>query len=142
MEYVRRAFGTRRPLAEERFETDGVELFVNKFGALIGATQEGQLAMREILRDRLKHVLRDPQGMPEKIVLFPAPVEQLANASGAVVINPKISFGRPVLDGFGVRTTVLVERFNAGDDVDELAHDYGVPREAIENAIRCELRAA
>jgi len=139
LDYVRRTFPAPRPLAQERFQTDGVDLFVEKFGALIGATQEGQLQMREIIRDRLKHVRRDPQGVPEKIVLFPA---HSRSAKGAVVIDPRLSFGRPVLDGLGVRTAILYERFMAGEDVSDLARDYDAPPEAIENAIRCERRAA
>ena len=139
VDYLRRTFNTRRPLAEERFQTDGVDLFVEKFGALIGATQEGQLQMREFIRDRLKHVRRDPQGVPEKLVLFPAPSR---SARGDVVIDPRLSFGRPVLDGLGVRTAILYERFMAGEDVSGLARDYDAPPEAIENAIRCERRAA
>jgi len=139
MEYLRRAFKTRRPLAEEQFETDGVELFVEKFGALIGATQDGQLQMREIIRDRLKHVLRDPKGVPEKIVLFPA---RGMPGKGDVVIDPRLSFGRPVLDGYGLRTAILAERFYAGETLEDLAKDYGVPSEAIQNALRCEPRAA
>lgn len=139
MEYLRRTFKTRRPLAEEQFETDGVELFVEKFGALIGATQDGQLQMREIIRDRLKHVLRDPKGVPEKILLFPA---RGMSAKGDVVIDPRLSFGRPVLDGYGLRTAILAERFYAGETLEALAKDYGVPSEAIQNALRCEPRAA
>lgn len=139
VEYLRRVFGTRRPLAEERFEADGVNLFVEKFGALIGVTQEGQLQMREIIRDRLKRVLRDPKGIPQKIILFPA---QERAVTGNVVIDPRISFGRPVLDGLGIRTTILVERFMAGEDIGDLARDYEAPLEAIQNAIRCEQRLA
>jgi uncharacterized protein (DUF433 family) len=133
--YLRRTFRTKRPLAEEQFQTDGVDFFVEKFGSLIGATQEGQLQMREIIRDRLKRILRDPRGMPEKIVLFPS-------SSADVVIDPKFSFGRPILDGLGVRTAILAERFDAGDDVEDLAREYEAPPEAVQNAIRCERRVA
>ncbi len=140
VDYLRRTFKTDRPLAEEQFQTDGVDLFVERFGSLIGATQEGQLQMREIIRDRLKHVLRDPQGVPEKIVLFPAGCDKVGSAD--VVIDPKFSFGRPILDGLGVRTAILAERFDAGDNFEVLANEYAAPLEAIQNAIRCERRAA
>ncbi len=139
--YLRRTFKTKRPLAEEQFATDGVELFVEKFEQLIGATQHGQLQLREIILDRLKHVRRDPKGVPEKIVLFPAR-GNTPQSVGDVVIDPRLSFGRPVLDGFGLRTAIVAERFEAGEQIEELAKDYDVPPEAIENAIRCERRAA
>lgn len=141
MEYLRRTFKTKRPLAENQFATDGVDLFVEKFGQLIGATQHGQMQLREIILDRLKHVHRDPKGIPEKIVLFPAR-GNAPETVGDVVIDPRLSFGRPVLDGYGLRTAIVTERFEAGEQIEELAKDYGVPPEAIENAIRCERRAA
>jgi uncharacterized protein (DUF433 family) len=140
VDYLRRTFSSKRPLADEQFETDGVDLFVEKMGAIIGASQEGQLQLRELIRDRLQRVRRDPHGMPEKIVLFPAPSRN--RGTGDVVIDPRLSFGRPVLDRLGVRTSVLAERFDAGDNIEVLARDYAVPPEAIENAIRCERRAA
>lgn len=136
--YLQRSFQTTRPLAEEQFETDGVELFVEKFGKLVGVSQDGQLQIREVIRDRLRRVHRDPSGIPEKIVLFRAPARSHAN----VVIDPRRSFGRPVLDGLGVRTAVLYERFMAGENVDMLARDYAVPAQAVQDAIRCEQRRA
>ena len=140
VDYLRRTFSTSRPLADEQFETDGIDLFVEKMGSLIGATQEGQIQMRDIIRDRLERVHRDPKGVPEKIVLFPARPDK--SGSTDVVIDPRLSFGRPVLDRLGVRTAILAERFDAGDDIEVLAREYSAPPEAIQNAIRCERRAA
>jgi len=140
VDYLRRSFNTKRPLADEQFETDGIDLFVEKMGSLIGATQEGQIQMREIIRDRLQRVHRDPKGVPQKIVLFPGRPNKQDSAD--IVIDPRFSFGRPVIDRFGVRTAILAERFDAGDDIDVLAREYAAPAEAIQNAIRCERRAA
>jgi len=140
VDYLSRTFDSKRPLAEEQFETDGIDLFVEKVGSLIGATQEGQIQMREVIRDRLERVRRDPKGVPEKIVLFPARSDKPRSTD--VVIDPRMSFGRPVLDGFGVRTAILAERFDAGEDIDALAQEYAAPAEAIQNAIRCERRVA
>ena len=139
VEYLRRSFRTPRPLADEQLATDGVNLFVEKFGALVGVSEEGQIHLREIILDRLKYVKRDPKGIPEKIVLFPA---RGAAGAGDVVVDPRLSFGRPVLDGIGVRTAILAERFETGDSIEELAREYNAAPEAIQNAIRCERRAA
>jgi uncharacterized protein (DUF433 family) len=139
VEYLRRTFKTERPLAEEQFETDGVDLFVEKFGALVGASQEGQLQIREVIRERLRRVIRDPAGIAQKIVLF---ATRDRNGKGSVVLDPRFSFGRPVLDGYGLRTAIVSERFQAGENIEDLARDYGVPLDAVQNAIRCERRAA
>jgi uncharacterized protein (DUF433 family) len=58
--------------------------------------------------------------------------------SAPVEINPRVSFGRPVLRGRGVPTAVLADRFKAGDTLKELANDYETSTEEIEEAIRCE----
>ncbi len=134
VDYLRRTFKTPRPLADEQFA-----ISVEKFGALIGATQEGQVQLREVILDRLKYVRRDPNGVPEKIVLFPG---HGAAKHGDVVIDPRLSFGRPVIDGVGVRTLILAQRFKAGDSIDELAREFSAAPEAVQNAIRCELLAA
>jgi len=42
-----------------------------------------------------------------------------------VVIDPHVSFGRPVLAGTGIPTAVLAEQFKTGDPVLVLAKDYG-----------------
>ena len=110
------------------------------FGALIGATQDGQVQLREIIRDRLKYVRRDPNGVPEKIVLFPGASANQRSAS--IVIDPRLSFGRPVIDGFGIRSAIINERFMANESMEDIARDYAVPVEAIQNAIRCERLAA
>lgn len=136
VDYLRRTFKTSRPLADEQFATDGVNLFVEKFGKLVGVSEEGQMHLREVILDRLKYVSFDPKGIAEKIVLFPA---HGVAAKGDVVIDPRLSFGRPVLDGVGVRTSVLVERFRAGESIEQLAREYSAAQEAIQNAIRCEL---
>jgi len=136
---LRRTFKTPRPLADEHFVTDGVNLFVEKFGKLIGANEEGQMQLREIILDQLKFIKRDPKGIPEKIVLF---TSHGTADRGDVVIDPRLSFGRPVLDGVGVRTAVLAERFQMGDSIAELAREYSAAPEAIQNAIHCEHRAA
>jgi uncharacterized protein (DUF433 family) len=56
-----------------------------------------------------------------------------------VVIDPRLSFGRPVLAGTGIPTVVIAERCNAGESMEELASDYSRSRTDIEEAMRCEL---
>lgn len=138
LQYVRDKLGQDRPLVQAEFETDGVSLFVERLGELINASREGQLAMRSLLEAHLRRIERDPQGLPIKLYLFTRkgdPERQPA----PVVVDPHVAFGRPVLDGRGVPTAVLADRFKAGDSLSELAEDYGTPSERIEEAIRCEL---
>ncbi|MDB9448215.1 DUF433 domain-containing protein [Anabaena sp. CS-542/02] len=41
--------------------------------------------------------------------------------------------------GTGISTSVLAERYQAGESIDDLAYDYKCDRSKIEEAIRCEL---
>ncbi len=138
VKYLRKHFATDRPLADQQFVTDGLDLFVEKLGALIAASSYGQLAMREVLELHLKRVERDPHGVPIRLYPFTHSEPEPA-ATGAIVIDPAVSFGRPVIGRLGVPTAVIAERYKAGDGIDELATDYGADRYEIEEAIRCEL---
>jgi len=53
-----------------------------------------------------------------------------------IVVDPRLGFGRPVLNGPGIPVSVIRERFDAGESVLHLAKDYGVGVEAIEEAVR------
>ena len=138
LKYVQDHLNLNRPLVQAAFETDGVSLFVERLGQLINASQEGQTAMREILQAHLRRIERDGKGLPIKLFLFTRRAGT-AQAPSPIVVDPRISFGRPVLVGRSVPTAVLADRFKAGDSLRELAEDYEAPSEAIEEAIRCEL---
>ena len=137
LDYVKRRLNEPRPLLTEKFLTDGVDLFLDKYGALVAVSKGGQLAMRTILLDSLKHIRRDNKGMPQKLYLF-AP-SRAEKSKTAVVIDPRIAFGNPVVDGTGVSTAILAQRYKAGDSIDELAEDFRLSRHAIEEAIRYEV---
>ncbi len=138
--YLRQQCPSPHPLADQQFETDSINLFIEKYGQLINITEEGQLAMRSVLQSFLKRIKRDAQGMPAKLYLFTRRGE--IGEPLAVVVDPAVSFGRPVLEGTGIPTAILAERFKAGDSPEALADDYGRPKEEIEEAIRYELKAA
>ena len=148
LDYLTREFGSRHPLAEEQFETDGINLFVKRLDMLLNVSSPGQFAMREILQALLKRVERDERGLAVRLYPFsrrPAvegrdgAAAVLAESPRSVVIDPRVSFGRPVLAGTGITTLTIAERFDAGESIEELAADYGRSRDEIEEAIRCEL---
>ncbi len=59
-----------------------------------------------------------------------------------MMIDPRVTFDRPVLAGTGIPTAVLADRYKAGESMGDLADDYECERDLIEEAIRCELAAA
>jgi uncharacterized protein (DUF433 family) len=140
LDFLKRNFNSEHPLAENTFETDRIHLFIQKYGQLINASQDGQLAMRELLEAYLHRIDRDISG--GAIRLYPFTRNGGADEPRAVVIDPFISFGKPVLAGTGIPTAVIAERYKAGENIDELSDDYGRQRSEIEEAIRCELDVA
>lgn len=70
--------------------------------------------------------------------LFPPTRDPEEASPRLVVMDPRVRFGRPVLAGRGVPTDALFERFRAGDSLAELAADYDLTREEVDEAIRYE----
>jgi uncharacterized protein (DUF433 family) len=136
LSYLEAHFPSPHPLADQKFETDGMHLFLEKYGQLINISQDGQLAMRDILRVYLTRIERDAAGVPVKLYLFTR-VRQ-ADEPKVVAIDPYVSFGRPVLVGTGIPTAVIAERYKAGESIQALAEDYERSPRDIEEAIRCE----
>jgi uncharacterized protein (DUF433 family) len=120
--------------------TDGHDLFVRYYAQLINVSREGQLAMAEVLDAYLRRVDWDETGFA--IRLYPFTRKRELEEPKAIVIDPEVSFGKPVLVGTGVPTATVAERYKAGESVEELAADYDLKRDHIEEAIRCELKAA
>jgi uncharacterized protein (DUF433 family) len=137
---LEREFDSRHPLAEHQFETNGIDIFVEKYGQLINVGREHQLAMREVLHNYLTRVEHDPSGRAAR--LYPFIRLNGTQQPKNIVINPYVSFGKPVIAGTGLPTRVVAERFKAGDSPSAIARDYGRKEEEIDDAIRYELRIA
>ena len=138
LDYLVRKLGAKRPLLEKGFATNGVDLFVDHLGEIVNISRDGQVEMADLIRAYLERVDRDASGLPIKLYPFmrnQAPREQ----PRSVVIDPRVSFGRPVIAGTGIPTAALAEQFKAGDSVQVLAKEYGADEEAVWDAIRCEL---
>ena len=60
----------------------------------------------------------------------------LGGRSSSVSIDPRMSFGDPAVAG--IPTWVLKGRWDAGETLDVLSYDYGLPGKAVEDALRFE----
>jgi len=141
LEFVLERYGTRHPLAQLEFQTDGVDLFLQELGTLVATSAQGQTVMREMLGTYLKRVEWDEEGVAHR--LYPFTRESRSpDEPRYVVIDPRISFGRPVLAGTGIPVDILVERFHAGESTASLADDYSCEVFLIEEALRCAISKA
>jgi uncharacterized protein (DUF433 family) len=138
IDYLTRTFESKHPLAEQRFMTDGVNLFIEHAGSILSASEAGQLGFRDLLLSHLRRIEYDETGVARR--LFPFTKKEAYTESRIILIDPALCFGRPVLAGTGIATAEIARRFEAGERVEDLASDYGVSTERVQEAIRCEYR--
>jgi uncharacterized protein (DUF433 family) len=93
--------------------------------------------MRQVLQAHLKRVTWS-QRLPVRLYPF---VGESAGTEMPIAIDPEISFGRPVLANDGISTKAITDRLDAGESVEDVAADYELRREDIEQAVLYE-RAA
>lgn len=139
MSWVGKELGYDRPLVHARFQTDGVDLFVQHADRLFVASAPGQSVLRDTLAASLKRIDWERDFA---VRLYPWVRAEFATQPKSIVIDPRVGFGQPVITGTGVEARIVAQRYRAGESVRELAADYDVDAEQIEDAIRCETREA
>lgn len=139
VKYLQERSGSQHPLAEHWFQLKGVELLIEEGSYLLNVTRQGQIEMRDIIHAYLTRVDRDPEGAVLRLYpyLHRHPKE-LQREPKLVLIDPRISFGKPTLVGVGVPTAVIEDRYKAGESIAALAKDYGCEASEIEKTIQYE----
>ena len=137
LRFVERELDTPRPLIEQEFLTDGLDLFVEYYGKLVNASRAGQTEIRSLLEASLQRVERDSKGLAERF--FPWTREPTEPRE--VEIDPRRAFGKLVVAGTGIPTAVIAGRLRAGETLGHLARDYNLKLEQVGAALRWELGA-
>jgi uncharacterized protein (DUF433 family) len=135
-EYMRKEFDADFPFARYRFKTDGKEHWLDYIdligkkgkGKLLKASGKGQLAWAEII-GRLQEFEYD-----KKLGL--AVRWHVAGLKSPVIIDPRIRFGAPSVDG--VPTSLLLARWEGGESPAEIADDFDMTVRAVVAALEFE----
>lgn len=139
LDYAQKEFNIQRLLISEQLRAGPAgELFLRQVGDLVNLTRAGQLAMKRILDAHLKRVVHENDN---PVKLYPMLPDGNLGNSRRILIDPHVSFGRPVLVKVGVATAILAERYDAGEQIDEIAHDYEIEVSDVEAAIVYEKAA-
>jgi len=146
IQYLQERANAERPLIDVSLLVGGGSLFAQSFTDLVEVSGRGQMTLQGVIGAYLSRV--ETEG--DAVVRFypftrrhvPTDVESLRNQPKVVVITPLVGFGRPVLRGTNIRTSIIIERYLAGESVAELAADYDRSLGEIEEAIRSEFPAA
>jgi uncharacterized protein (DUF433 family) len=134
-EYVSKQLEAEFPFAEYRFKTDGRDLWMDyaqieaEMGdkKLLKASQLGQLAWSDII-GRLQEFDYEKDGLAVRW--------RVGGKDSEVVIDPRVQFGAPAVAG--VATWTFRGRWDAGEELDDIADDFGVPNSSVLAALLFE----
>lgn len=135
-EYLSKHLECEFPFASYRFKTDGKELWMDyaQFEAtsgdktLLNATQGGQLAWSDIIGRLHEFDYENDGGLAIRW--------HVAGRDESVIIDPRIQFGAPSVEG--VATWAFKGRWEAGEELDDIADDFGVSNSDVLAALRFE----
>lgn len=143
---LEKELGVAHALANGKLFTDGAELLYGyaesraRFDDGAAARElvvirNGQRVFNEVVESYLRRIEFGPDGYARLIRL---PGYRVAE----VVVDPERGFGQPVFARGGARLEDALALFRAGEPLDVVADEFGVPQEELEDAVRVALPAA
>ena len=143
---LQRDIGLDHALASRKLYTDGAELLFD-YGDSRRESSEGRLALNlvvvrngqtvfvEVIAAYLKRIEYGDDG-------YAALIRVPAYEHAKVVADPTRAFGAPIFERGGARIEDVLHRFWAGDSLEELAAEYRVPADQLEDVLRVASRRA
>jgi uncharacterized protein (DUF433 family) len=133
-------------LASRRLYTDGAEVLYDYAtsshdDAVADAARElvvvrnGQHVFNEVVRAYLKRLSFAADDYASMIRL---PAYEVAE----LIVEPSRGFGQPIFARGGARLDDALALFRAGEPLEVVADEYGIPRDQLEDAVRVATRAA
>ncbi len=133
--YVQLHLPSAHPLLDIDFATDGLDLFFKSDAGLINLSRGGQTEIHQMVSLYLSRIKWSHDRHP---IFFPFVQADQPDEPQSITIQPAVAFGRSVLAGTGIATEVIAGRFNQRESLADLAAEYGVSANIIEEAIRWE----
>lgn len=146
LEMLEREIGVEHALASRRLYTDGAEILYEYSASMEGEAERraarelvvirsGQRVFTDVLQHYLRQIEYDTDGYAR---LIHVPVYEVAR----VVADPSRSFGAPVFEKGAARIDDVLQRFWAGESLEDLVEEFGVPLEQLEDVLRVASRRA
>ncbi len=137
--------GVANALASKRLFTDGAELlydFAESDGTDASTAARELVVIRnnqrvfvDVIAAYLRRIEYGPDGYAR---LIHVPTYELAD----VVADPARAFGAPIFARGGAKVDDVLSRFWAGESLEELSDEYGVPAGQLEDMVRVASRRA
>jgi uncharacterized protein (DUF433 family) len=143
LDALEREFGLEHVLASRRLYTDGAEVLfdiseranqVPEARQLIVA-RNNQHVFNEVIESYLRRIEYGSDDYATRIGLP-------GYDSSRVVVDPQRGFGHPIFAASGARVEDALSLFRAGESLETVAAEFGVPMKDVEAALRVETRAA
>ncbi len=146
LEQLDNQIGLSHALASRRLYTDGAEVLFEyaesadtpglaRAAHELVVVRNGQRVFNDVVDAYLQRLEFDAQGYVRLIRL---PAYQVAE----IVVDPDRGFGQPIFARGGARLEDALGMFRAGEPLDVVADEFGVPRDHLEDAVRIATRAA
>ncbi len=135
--------GMEHALASRRLHTDGAELLLD-YGQTqvkdevvkhLVVVRSGRRVFADVVEDYLRRIEYGDDG-------YAALIRVPAYRHAEVVVDPTRSFGAPIFERGGARVEDALQRFWAGQSLDELVREFGVPADQLEDVLRVASRRA
>lgn len=133
IKFAKDVFDIDKPLASQSFKTDGKEILmeaIERDGEFVSLSKKrpGQKVFREIISQSLNDLeYEDDYAARWRPTKFPD-----------IVIDPNRFFGEPILDEFGVSTSMIAREHKQFGDFHYLARIYEIPMPKLKLGIAFE----
>lgn len=147
MQHIRKALtvledeiGIEHALASRKLYTDGARILFDYASAegddeTLTVVLSGQRVFHEIIRGYLERISYAKDNWAARLVL-PITVEPV------VEVDPKRAFGQPLFIRGGAPMDDVLDRFRAGEPLEEVAKDFDLETGDVEDVIRASLPQA
>ncbi|MEM0963533.1 MAG: DUF433 domain-containing protein [Bacteroidota bacterium] len=125
--------GVDRPFLRPDGYWVGTGVYRNVADDLVDASEWQQYVLRPIVE---RYVDRIQYEEDRPVELFPT---YPGSDSRAIRIDPRVRFGRPTIDGTGIKTATVWERAKAGETIRAIAEGYGLDEDLAAEAYRYEV---
>jgi len=140
--YLDKEIGLQNALASRGLYSDGAEVLydyaarheVEDISGLV-VVRKQQKVFVPIVQQYLRRISYAADGWADELRLP-------GYGNSGVVVTLRRAFGRPILDRVRVRVEDVIDRWNAGDGVAEIAEDFGLTVAEVEDVIRATTRAS
>ncbi|MFI6346420.1 DUF433 domain-containing protein [Streptomyces sp. NPDC050560] len=136
-EAVRDAFGTPYGLVSRRIATDGVDIFVEHGLDDLRRARDGQAPIREVVDRYLRYLSWEADDD------FPSSLQlQQYGDTVPVLLDPRFGHGLPVVAANRVPVKALIDLWEAGESVENIAYEYDMEPDQVDELRRAVISLA